>query len=131
MSQDRQPSGRSLRHASDELASPVLSLDPSGRAILTLRGEHDILAAVAARHKLLEGVRLGAGHVIMDLCEITVADESLMGLIVLALRLTRHSGGSVVLITQDPAVIRKLQLTGLDQMIPRYAALNDVPDAEP
>lgn len=129
MPQDHQPSGPSLTHASGEQASPVLSLDPSGRAVLTLRGEHDILAAVTARRRLLESIRLGAGHMIMDLREITAADESLIGLIALAVRLTRRAGGSVCVVTEDQTVVRKLHTTGLDQIIPRYAALNDIPDA--
>lgn len=127
MPQDHQPSGPSLTHAADEQASAILSLDPSGRALLTLRGDQDILTVVAARRRLLEGVRLGTGHVIMELRE-TAADESLMGLIVLALRLTRHVGGTVCLVTEDQILIRKLHTTGLDQMIPQYAAIEDVPD---
>jgi anti-anti-sigma factor len=106
-------------------------LDPSGRAILTLRGEHDILLAVAARRSLLEGIRLGAGHVIIDLREITVADESLMGLIVLALRLTNQAGGSMCVVGKSRALIRKLQTTGLYQVISLYAAYEDIPGAAP
>jgi anti-anti-sigma regulatory factor len=127
MPQDNQPSEPSLTHATDEQTSPVLSLDPSGRAVLTLRGEQDILTVVTARRRLLEGIGFGTGHVIMELHG-TAADESLIGLIVLALRLTRHAGGTVCVVTDDQILARKLRTTGLDQMISHYAMLQDVPD---
>jgi anti-sigma B factor antagonist len=131
MPPDPQPSGPSLTHVANEQASSTLSLDSSGRAVLTLRGEQDILTILAARRELLEGVRLGAGHVIIDLSEVSSADEALMGLIALALRLTRHAGGSVCLVAEAQPLLKKLRTTGLDRMAPLYAALSEIPEAAP
>ncbi len=131
MPPDPQPSEPSLTHAADRQASSTLFLDASGRAVLTLRGEQDILTILVARRVLLDGVRLGAGHVIIDLCDISSADESLMGLIALAFRLTRQAGGSVCLVAEAQPLLRKLRTTGLDRIIPCYVALSEIPDAAP
>jgi anti-anti-sigma regulatory factor len=79
----------------------------------------------------LDSVRLGAEHVIIDFCDVPSADESLMGLIAMAFRLTRHAGGSVCLVSEAHPLVRKLRTTGLDRMVPRYAALSEIPEAAP
>ena len=127
MTQDRQPSELSLACDANERVGASVLLDSSGRALVTLRGEQDILTVVAARRLLVDAIRLGAGQLIIDLCDVTVVDESVLGLIALGYRHAHRAGGTLSILTEDPLLIRKLRVSGLDRMVPRYAALSEVP----
>ena len=70
MTQDLQPSELSLACDANERVGASVLLDSSGRALVTLRGEQDILTVVAARRLLVDAIRLGAGQLIIDLCDV-------------------------------------------------------------
>lgn len=61
------------------------------------------------------------------LTDVTVVDESVLGLIALGYRHAHRAGGTLSILTEDPLLIRKLCVSGLDRMVPRYAALSEVP----
>lgn len=101
------------------------TVHPSGCAVVTLGGEQDVYVVTVTRRLVRDGVRLGQGHVIVDLTAVTFADSSLLGALVLAVKLARRSNGTVRLVTSDEHLIRKLHLTGLARLFPIFSNLAD------
>lgn len=101
------------------------AVHPSGRAVVTLDGEQDVYTVVATRRLVLDGIRLGHGHVIIDLTAVTFTDSSLLGALVLAAKLAHRSNGSVRLVTSDEHFISKLRITGLFRVFPIFSNLTD------
>jgi anti-sigma B factor antagonist len=101
------------------------TVNPSGRAVIALDGEQDVYAVVATRRLILDGIRLGHGHVIIDLTAVTFADSSLLGALALAVKLARRSNGTVCLVSHDEQFISKLRITGMVRLFPIFPDLAD------
>ena len=121
----RRPAEPTGDQSGNELATPDLTLDPSGCAVITLHGEQDIYTVVATRCLVLEGIRVGHGHVIIDLTAVTFADSSLLGSLALAIKVARKTNGSVRLVSRDERLISKLKITGMARLFPLFPALPD------
>jgi anti-sigma B factor antagonist len=103
----------------------------SGWAVITLDGEQDVYVVVATRRLLLDSIRLGDGHVIIDLTAVTFADSSLLGALAFAFKLARRSEGCVRLVSRDEYFIRKLRITGLARLLPTFPTLAEALGAVP
>jgi anti-sigma B factor antagonist len=101
------------------------AVNPSGCAVIALDGEQDVYAVVATRRLILDGIRLGHGHVIIDLTAVTFADSSLLGALALAVKLARRSNGTVRLVSHDEQFISRLRITGMVRLFPIFPDLAD------
>ena len=104
---------------------PSVEIDPSGWAIVTLRGEQDLLEAKRSRAALKDGIAAGSGRVVVDLSEVTFGDSSFFGSLVGAAKMARRQGKVVRLVTSDDRLRLKLKVTGLDRVFRIYATLPD------
>ena len=106
-------------------APPSVETDASGWAIVTLRGEQDLLEVKRSREALKDGIAAGSGRVVVDLSEVTFGDSSLFGALVGAAKTARRQSNVVRVVTSDDRLRLKLKITGLDRVFRIYATLPD------
>lgn len=87
-----------------------------GEADVTTRALGDILRAETAKKPRL---------LLVDASGLTFIDSAALHAIVQAHLRLRADGGALALVSPSPAVARVLQLSGLDQMIPVHASIEE------
>ena len=109
----------------------------SGRiAVIAAAGEIDLTNAGSLRDALLTALNAGASGLIVDLTAATFLDSAGVNALVRASRRARATGATLRLAVAAPALLRVLNLVGVDQLIevhPSVAeAVASLPDrAEP
>jgi len=92
--------------------------DATDPPVMTVRGEVDLASAPKLAAAMSELMDRGHTHVAVDLGPVEFIDSSGLGVLVGALRRLREQGGDLVLRAASPAVVRILELTGLDGLLP-------------
>jgi anti-anti-sigma factor len=88
---------------------------PDGYVLVELHGELDVATAATARTLLADATgRAGVG-VIVDLSHVAFLDAAGLGVLVGALRRSRHLPAGLSLAAVPPSIRRLLHLTGLDR----------------
>jgi anti-anti-sigma factor len=81
--------------------------------IVTVSGEADALAAPQLQRELDALSDEGAHELIVDLLQVPFLDSTILGVLLRAARRMRADGGDVVLISDDPRVLRTFEISGL------------------
>lgn len=94
--------------------------------VLTVRcaGELDLDSAPHLRDALLGPIRAGARGVVVDLTETTFCDSTVFSVLVEAFRDAGARGVPYAIAAGEAAVIRPLQILGLDRLLPLYTRLD-------
>jgi anti-sigma B factor antagonist len=101
-----------------------------GWTILVANGELDLYTAPKLRDEVLATVDRGADRIAIDLHDVGFIDSTGLGILVACLKHVRERDGRMVLIAPDTSPLRRLlSLTGLEQVLPTHAALQDAVDA--
>ncbi len=87
--------------------------------------EIDITCADGLRAALLDAAARGHGTSVVDMSRTRFCDSSGLHTLVAAHRRARAEGGEVLLVIPDAAVLRVLAITGIDQVIPNFASLDE------
>ena len=112
----RRPERQMQHSVREELGSVVVSFD----------GEIDLESSPAVRDALLASVRRAArGRVLVDLAGVTYIDSSGIASLVEAYQKARQTGVGFGLATVGPAVLRVLQLSRLDKILPIHASVEE------
>lgn len=82
-------------------------------AVLVLRGELDLATVPSLRDRLLDVVRTHRS-VILDLAGLGFLDSTGLGLLVSAVKRLQERDGTLVVAAPSPAVVRLLEVSGLD-----------------
>ena len=102
-------------------------------AVVTAAGEIDLTNAEWLRDALLSALNAGASALVVDLTATTFIDSAGVTALVRASRRASASDAVLRLAVTAPAVLRVLNLVGLDQLISVYpsvaAALDSLPQA--
>jgi anti-anti-sigma factor len=81
--------------------------------IVTVSGEADALAAPELQRELDVLAEDGARELIVDLLQVPFLDSTILGVLLRTARRIRADGGDVVLISDDPRVLRTFEISGL------------------
>jgi len=95
---------------------------PDGGAVLRIEGELDMATAPE-----LEEALLGAGfdrRLVIDLTGCTFLDSSAVRVLVSSARDSEAAGGSLALVAPDARILRVLQISGVDTMLPVHPTLD-------
>jgi anti-sigma B factor antagonist len=90
--------------------------------VLRVEGELDMATAPQ-----LEEALLAAGfdqRLVIDLTGCTFLDSSAVRVLVASARDSEAASGSLSLVTPDPGVLRVLQISGVDTMLPVHSTLD-------
>ncbi len=96
---------------------------PSGGIALHVEGDLDMATAPKLEEELAD-----AGFdrpLVIDLSRCTFLDSSAVRVLVASARDSEAAGGSLTLVTRDPGVLRVLQISGVDTMLPIHATLDE------
>jgi anti-sigma B factor antagonist len=81
--------------------------------VVTLCGEADAYNAPQLEEELDRLLGDGAREVILDILDVPFIDSTVLGVLLKASRQARADGREVVLVTEDPRVLRVFEITGL------------------
>jgi anti-sigma B factor antagonist len=84
-----------------------------GAYVVTVNGEADMYGAPQLSAELDRLVADGARDVIVDLLDVPFLDSTVLGVLLTASRRARSDGHELVLVSDDPRVLRVFELTGL------------------
>jgi anti-sigma B factor antagonist len=90
-------------------------------------GDLDLATADQLRATLDQILETGATLVVLDLTEVDFLDSSTLGVFIRIHKRLTERDGALELICPRKAILRILQMTGLDRVFVTYASLADVP----
>ncbi len=97
----------------------------SGVPVVVAPGEIDITNADELRAALFEAATHGPGKLVVDLTRTEFCDTAGLHALVAAHKRTRTGGGQLLLVIPGAGVLRIFEITGLDQVIPHVATLEE------
>ena len=102
------------------MANPTVETVPLGvdAQIVVARGELDFYSSPALRSDLLAAIET-VEAVVVDLTEVTFLDSTALGTLVGAAR-ALPPGGWIAAACRDPHLVRTLELTGIDRLVPVF-----------
>ncbi len=96
-----------------------LSVSPlPGHTVVAIRGEVDTHSAPVLRAQLLELIRAGHHHLVLDLEAVEFLDSSGLGVFIRALSEARRKDGSLQLVCTQERILKILRITGLTEVFP-------------
>jgi anti-anti-sigma factor len=108
---------------------PVATI--SGLPVVSAPAEIDITNAGQLRAALLAAAGEGHATIVVDLSETAFCDTAGLQVLVLAHRRALGEGGELRLIVRAVTLLRLFSLTGVDQVIPNFTALDEALSALP
>ncbi|MEW1873342.1 STAS domain-containing protein [Streptomyces caelestis] len=105
----------------------VIAAPADGVCVLTLAGEIDHDTGETLRQALDLSVT-GQPRIVADLRQVTFMDSSGINILLTAHHAATEAGGRLRLAAPTPAVLRTLQIVGIDQIIDCHPTLQDALD---
>ncbi len=96
--------------------------------MVALRGELDLAGASGLRDRLRTACERNAGRVALDLTDLTFIDSTGLSILVEYHDKARAAGGRLILVAPRAAVLRILDITGLDERLTICDRIEQVPD---
>jgi anti-anti-sigma factor len=94
------------------------SLPPApGSSLVRLPAEIDLTSAPELRDEMLAALNRDGAHLVVDAQDVTFMDSSGINALVRARERALALGGSLHVVTRHPAVLRVLQITGLEERL--------------
>ena len=84
--------------------------------VVSVSGELDIATADRFAEELRRTAERSARRVIVDLVGLTFIDSVALGVLTEEARRLRASGGTCIVVSQDPRILRVFEITGLDRV---------------
>jgi anti-sigma B factor antagonist len=84
--------------------------------VVSVSGELDIATAGQLGDELGRTSERSARRVIVDLVGVTFIDSVALGVLTEEARRLRASGGTCIVVSQDPRILRVFEITGLDRI---------------
>lgn len=106
----------------------ITTADHEHLAVLAVTGEIDIATSTQLRQAIDEVVRAGAIDVVLDLRQVTFMDSSGRSVVVGRLKMLRRVDGRLSVVGADAKIRRIFEVTGLDQVVPLYDTVEEVPE---
>ncbi|WP_173434275.1 STAS domain-containing protein [Allosalinactinospora lopnorensis] len=96
-------------------------------AVVTVRGEIDLYTAPQLRSGFVDALEDGARRLIVDMSRVDFCDSTGMSVLLSAMKRSREKGGDLELVAPKSAVMKVLEVTGLDAVF----TIQDSTDALP
>src|SRR5690349_24240133 len=96
-----------------------------GMPVVAVPEEIDITIAGSLRAALVDAAARGHGTFVVDMSLTRFCDSSGLHTLMAAHQRAQAEGGEVLLVVPDTAILRVLAITGMDQVIPNFASLDE------
>jgi anti-sigma B factor antagonist len=84
--------------------------------VVSVSGELDMATAGRFAQEFERTAERGARRVIVDLVGLTFIDSVALGVLTEEARRLRAAGGTCIVVSQDPRILRVFEITGLDRI---------------
>ena len=98
----------------------------SDRYLITVSGEVDLATSPELDVAIIAAIDSGTSSVVIDLTDVSFMDSSGLGVIVRALKRCREAENDLDLVITNERVLKVFGITGLDQVIPIHASIEDI-----
>ena len=98
----------------------------SDRYLITVSGEVDLATSPELDVAIIAAIDSGTPSVVIDLTDVSFMDSSGLGVIVRALKRCREAENDLDLVITNKRVLKVFGITGLDQVIPIHASIQDI-----
>ena len=98
----------------------------SNRYLITVTGEVDLATSPELDTAIIAAIDAAAASVVIDLSDVSFMDSSGLGVIVRALKRCREAENDLDLVITNERVLKVFGITGLDQVIPIHASIQDI-----
>ncbi|HET7279472.1 MAG TPA: STAS domain-containing protein [Dermatophilaceae bacterium] len=105
-------------------APQLTRFERQGFAVLVPEGDIDLAAVPQLKEELEQSIQ-ATQHIVVDLSRTTFLDSSGIGALVSAGSQARDAGGSLRLAAPRDEVLRVLDLTQVNTVLPTYASLDE------
>jgi len=95
---------------------------PGGGAVLEVEGDLDMATAPTLEDELAAAGF--AERLVVDLSRCSFMDSSAVRVLVSSVRDSEAAGGSLALVVTDPGILRVLEISGVDTMIPVHETVD-------
>jgi anti-sigma B factor antagonist len=89
----------------------------SDTQIVRAQGELDLYAAPEFKRLLAETIESGKVRIVVDLTDAAFMDSTALGVLLGALKRLRVRGGTLAVASEQPTILRILDVTGMDQVL--------------
>src|SRR5262245_34522073 len=112
-----------MSRSAEERKVLVRTTESGTRSILAVEGEVDAHTAPQLKGAIAATIDRGTTELIVDLDQVTFMDSTGLGVLVGGLKRLREAGGELRIVCTRRPILRILEITGLDKVIPLYSAL--------
>ena len=96
------------------------------RYVITVSGEVDLATSPELDVAIIAAINSGISSVAIDLTAVSFMDSSGLGVIVRGLKRCREADIDLDLVITNERVLKVFSITGLDQVIPIHASIDDI-----
>ena len=96
--------------------------------VVSVSGELDIATAGRFAEEFQRTAERSARRVIVDMVGLTFIDSVALGVLTEGARQLRASGGTCIVVSQDPRILRVFEITGLDRIFQIERSLAEAVD---
>ncbi|WP_460770107.1 STAS domain-containing protein [Nocardiopsis nanhaiensis] len=98
-------------------------------AVVTVGGEIDLYTAPQLRNELVETLEEGVRRLVIDMSRAEFCDSTGISVLLSAMKRSRDKGGDLELVAPKPAIMKVLQVTGLDEVFTIHSDVDALPVA--
>ena len=98
----------------------------SDRYVITVSGEVDLATSPELDVAIIAAIESDNSSVAIDLTDVSFMDSSGLGVIVRGLKRCREADKDLDLVITNERVLKVFGITGLDQVIPIHASIEDI-----
>jgi anti-sigma B factor antagonist len=89
----------------------------SDTQLVRAQGELDLYAAPEFKRRLAETIESGKTRIVVDLTHAAFMDSTALGVLLGALKRLRVRDGALAVASEQPTILRILDVTGMDQVL--------------
>jgi anti-sigma B factor antagonist len=93
--------------------------------VVRAHGELDLYVAPEFKRRLAKTIEAGKTRIVVDLTDAAFMDSTALGVLIGALKRLRVRGGALAVASEQPTILRILELTGMDQVLDLYATAGE------
>ena len=94
--------------------------------VITVSGEVDLATSPELDVAIIGALESGTQSLVIDLSDVSFMDSSGLGVIVRGLKRCREADKDLDLVISNERVLKVFGITGLDQVIPIHASIEDI-----
>lgn len=93
--------------------------------LLRARGELDLYAAPELKRRLASAIDAGKTRIVVDLTDASFMDSTALGVLLGALKRLRVRDGALAIASEQPTILRILEVTGMNQVLDLHKTADD------